>query len=72
MVAELHRHVVFIRLLNDFVAIPPAIPLQNLGIKPIPDPIREGIEFRNVSFSYPDSDKMVLENLSFKLNAGST
>lgn len=30
------------------------------------------IEFRNVSFKYPGSDENVLEDISFKVNAGST
>ncbi|MST03988.1 MAG: ABC transporter ATP-binding protein [Candidatus Pacebacteria bacterium] len=28
------------------------------------------IEFKNVSFSYPDSDKMILKNLNFKIKKG--
>ena len=30
------------------------------------------IEFKNVSFSYPGSDRLVIKNVSFKLKAGST
>ena len=30
------------------------------------------IEFRNVSFKYPDSDELMLKNLSFKTKAGDT
>ena len=30
------------------------------------------IEFRNVSFSYPDAEEPVLENISFKVNKGET
>ncbi len=30
------------------------------------------IEFKNVSFKYPDSDESVLENISFKANKGET
>lgn len=29
-----------------------------------------GIEFKNVSFAYPESDKNALENVSFKISAG--
>lgn len=32
--------------------------------------IRGTIEFRNVSFKYPDADEYVLENISFKANQG--
>ena len=34
--------------------------------------IAHEIEFKNVSFAYPGTDKLVLKNISFKLNAGST
>ena len=30
------------------------------------------VEFRNVSFKYPDADEYVLENISFKVNKGET
>lgn len=30
------------------------------------------LEFKNVSFKYPDSDEPVLENISFKANKGET
>ena len=35
-----------------------------------PKPIKKGIEFRNVSFSYPNSPRKVLDNLSFMLEPG--
>ena len=38
--------------------------------QPIPKQIKEGIEFRNVSFKYPQSEKNVLTNISFKLKQG--
>jgi ATP-binding cassette subfamily B protein len=37
---------------------------------PAPRPIRDGIEFRNVGFHYPGSDRMVLNNLSFHIGVG--
>lgn len=37
---------------------------------PVPRPIREGIEFRNVSFRYPGSEKLVLDRLNLTINAG--
>ncbi len=38
----------------------------------VPKPIRHGIEFRNVSFHYPRSERCVLRNLSFTLSSGET
>jgi ATP-binding cassette subfamily B protein len=35
-----------------------------------PRPIRTGLEFENVTFRYPGSDKAVLDNLSFRIELG--
>jgi ATP-binding cassette subfamily B protein len=37
---------------------------------PLPDKIEEGFYFKNVSFKYPESDKFVLDNVSFHLKKG--
>jgi ATP-binding cassette subfamily B protein len=37
---------------------------------PAPRPIKEGFEFRNVSFQYPGSDRVILKNLNFRLEPG--
>jgi ATP-binding cassette subfamily B protein len=37
---------------------------------PAPRPIREGFEFRNVSFRYPGSSRMVLNQLNFHVRPG--
>jgi ATP-binding cassette subfamily B protein len=36
----------------------------------LPRPLRKGIEFRNVSFHYPRTDRLVLQNLSFVIHPG--
>lgn len=45
--------------------VPPAEPVT-------PREIRGEIEFRNVSFRYPDTDRIVLHDLSFRVPAGKT
>ncbi len=40
------------------------------GALPAPRPIREGIEFRRVSFRYPDAERYALHNVSFELRPG--
>lgn len=52
----------------DFIDIEPTVSQENLI--PLPDQIVEGFEFRNVSFSYPGTEKKVLNNISFKLKKG--
>ncbi len=37
---------------------------------PIPRPIRRGIEFRNVSFSYPGNARLILDQINFTLHTG--
>jgi len=40
------------------------------GALPAPRPIRRGFEFRNVSFRYPGSQRLVLKDLNFVLQPG--
>jgi ATP-binding cassette subfamily B protein len=37
---------------------------------PAPRPIRQGFEFRNVSFKYPGTERMILSGLNFRLEPG--
>jgi ATP-binding cassette subfamily B protein len=37
---------------------------------PAPQPIKRGFEFQNVSFAYPETDRMVLKNFSLTLSPG--
>src|SRR5690606_30845078 len=37
---------------------------------PVPERLREGIELRNVSFGYPDTERPTLQNVSLDLPAG--
>ena len=37
---------------------------------PVPRPIQKGFEFRNVSFVYPGTDRLVLNRLNFHLDPG--
>ncbi len=55
--------------LFDFLAMKPKI-FNAKNALPAPQPIRHGIEFRNVSFAYPGSDRMVLKNVNLRISAG--
>lgn len=52
----------------DFLKLEPLI--KNTGKRPIPQPIKQGFSFENVSFKYLNSEKYAIRNLSFTLNAG--
>lgn len=38
------------------------------GAPPVPRPITQGFEFRNVSFSYPGNPRLVLNDISFRIH----
>ncbi len=52
----------------DFLALQPVLPKS--GLLSIPQPIKEGFVFENVSFKYLNSEKYAVRNLSFHIDAG--
>ena len=59
----------YLRDLFTFFAMQPSI-ASRPGAAPVPRPIREGFEFRDVGFKYPGSERWAVRNLSFTLRAG--
>jgi ATP-binding cassette subfamily B protein len=59
----------FLTDLVDFLNVKPEIHSRPNPI-PMPRPIRVGFEFRNVSFHYPGSSRLVLKDLNLRLNPG--
>ncbi len=55
--------------LIDFLKVQPTI-RSRPGALPMPRSIRTGFEFRDVSFHYPGSTRLVLKNLNFRLEPG--
>jgi ATP-binding cassette subfamily B protein len=56
--------------LRDLFEFLEARPTLVSGSRPVPQVIRTGFEFRNVSFAYPGSAKKVIAGLSFSLRPG--
>jgi ATP-binding cassette subfamily B protein len=56
----------FMSDLLEFFAVQPKI-FSTPNALPAPRPIRQGFEFKNVSFHYPGNPRLVLNNVSFKL-----
>jgi ATP-binding cassette, subfamily B, bacterial len=52
--------------LLEFFSVKPKI-FSKPNALPAPRPIRQGFEFKNVSFHYPGNPRLVLNNVSFKL-----
>jgi ATP-binding cassette subfamily B protein len=59
----------FLGDLRDFLAVRPRIESRPFAL-PAPRPIRQGFEFRNVSFHYPGSSRLILNRLNFRIEVG--
>ena len=73
-----YEHTLFVSNLYRFLELAPdgvvgALQPQTSASPPrVPSPLRQGIEFRNVSFRYPGVDRDVLQNLSFTIGPQAT
>ncbi len=59
----------FLTDLIGFFEMKPTVVSRTNGLK-VPRPIRQGFEFRNVSFAYPGTTRRVLSNFDFVLRPG--
>ncbi|MGA7884205.1 MAG: ABC transporter ATP-binding protein [Acidobacteriaceae bacterium] len=59
----------FLTDLIEFFAIRPTV-LDKPNALAAPRPIQRGFEFRNVSFAYPGTERMVLKNFNFTIEPG--
>lgn len=66
---RLYSSTLFLSNLFDFLALEPRI-VQPPKPLPVPDRLRGGIEFRDVSFRYPGSDRLVFDQFNFHIPAG--
>ena len=67
--SSLYENNLYLDNLVEFLKVEPAlVSVKNGIIAPIP--IEKGIRFENVSFRYPGSEKMVLQNINLFINAG--
>jgi ATP-binding cassette subfamily B protein len=66
--AAIADQALFLNDLREFLAVTPAIRSRR-GL-PVPRPVRDGFEFRKVSFHYPDSDRLVLDELDLRIAPG--
>ncbi len=64
---DISEQAVFFKDLFEFFEMQPTIRSSADSI-PAPRPIRQGFEFRNVSFAYPGSDRQVVQGINFRLH----
>jgi ATP-binding cassette subfamily B protein len=65
----LYENTLFLDNLFSYLAQEPAMPIPARGIK-APSPIRQGIEFQNISFRYPDSQNYALRDVNLHIRPG--
>ena len=70
IVFDLQETIISMERLFRFLDSKPTIPLSIPG-KPVPSPIKSGITFDRVSFSYPDG-RTALQDISFTIKPGET
>ena len=67
----LPRSLVSARRLNEVLDLKPSVSDAENPVIP-PEEVKGEVEFRNVSFKYPDAEEYVITDISFKANKGDT
>jgi ATP-binding cassette subfamily B protein len=68
-VGRLYENSLFLGNLFEFLALEPSV-TDPSDPKPVPRPLREHIRFRGVSFAYPGSRRVALQDFSLQVDAG--
>jgi ATP-binding cassette subfamily B protein len=68
-VSELYENGLFMSNLFSFLELEPLM-AQSASPRPVPRPLQEGIEFREVSFRYPGQENWALRQVSFAIRPG--
>ena len=67
--SQIYEQSLYLADLFTFFEMQPTIVSRD-GARPVPNPIREGFEFRDVGFRYPGSDVWAVRHLTFRLGVG--
>ncbi|MED2037899.1 ABC transporter ATP-binding protein [Bacillus wiedmannii] len=68
--AQLYEDILYIYDYFNYIDSFEESELNNVSQFSFPSKLNKGIRFENVSFSYPNSDKIILKNISFSINPG--
>jgi ATP-binding cassette subfamily B protein len=67
--SQIYEQSLYLSDLFTFFEMRPSI-VSTDGSRPVPQPIRQGFEFRDVGFRYPGSEVWAVRHLSFRLEPG--
>jgi ATP-binding cassette, subfamily B, bacterial len=70
-VQGIYEHGLYLSTLHDLLDREPAIEATEHPV-PVREPFLQGIEFRDVSFRYPNKEEYALKHVSFKIEPGET
>ena len=65
------RSLVSARRINEVLCLNPSVTNPDAPVA-APENVKGEVEFKNVSFKYPDAEEYVLQDISFKANKGDT
>ena len=68
-IARLYENNLFLTNLYEFLALERKV-VEATDPAPVPVPIRGGIRFENVSFTYPNNNRQVLQDINLTVGAG--
>lgn len=68
-IAQTYEYNLYVSQYFEFLDLTPKV-VEPAEPKPFPNPIRQGLELRNVSFTYPGAKEPTLENLNLRVQPG--
>lgn len=68
-IGDLYENHLFLSNVHEFLALQPAI-RDSAQPRPVPRPLKTGIELRDVRFAYPHSDRLTLDSVSLHIRPG--
>lgn len=69
LISSIADQALFLTDLLAFFEMKPSVTSKPNAL-PAPRPIRDGFDFQNVTFQYPGTDRLILDNLNFRLEIG--
>ena len=69
--SRLYEDNLFLANLNEFLELKPRL-VQASNPQPVPKPIKHGIVFDDVTFSYPGTSRVALKNINLMIKPGET
>jgi ATP-binding cassette subfamily B protein len=67
---QIYSELLYAEYLRDFLALETEAPEKPGVVQPLRRPLREGIQFRDVSFTYPGAERPALSSINLEIKPG--